>query len=320
MVRVSVVICTHTTDRFADLVEAARSVQSGTHSDLELVLVSDGSDAVAELMSQEFREAIAADKCLIEHLEQNCGLLAARNRGAAAANGDIVAFLDDDAIAEDQWLERLVEPYQTRNRRAVGGRVTPAWIASDGEPEFLPEEFYWLVGATHRGFGPGGGFDGAVTEGEVRNTNGSNLSFETATFSGLGGFDTDIVGRKQDNHLQGGETELCARFASEYDSGVWYVPQARVAHKVFDYRTRLAWLLSRAFWQGYSKRVMSRITTEPQREEQSFLSDLLRRFLPHRFITLLRTRSPDQLLKLSFILLATGAVALGYLYALILRR
>jgi glycosyltransferase involved in cell wall biosynthesis len=320
IVRISVVLCTHTPERFEHLVDAARSVQAGTYEDVELVLVSDGSPAVSELMRDEFGAAIASGACLVEELEENSGLLAARNRGAAAASGDIVAFLDDDALADERWLERLIEPYESGDRLAVGGRVTPAWVAPDGAPAFLPEEFYWLVGVTHRGFGPGGGIEGVSSEGEVRNTNGSNLSFEAAVFSGLGGFDTAIVGRKGSNHLQGGETELCARFAAEHGEGVWYVPDARVAHKVFEYRTELAWLLNRAFWQGYSKRVMSRLTRDAQTEEQSFLGDLLTRFLPGRVWSLIRNRALGEAPRIGFILGATAAVSLGYAYAMLVWR
>jgi GT2 family glycosyltransferase len=317
IVRVSVVLCTHTEDRFEHLVAAARSVQDGTYEDVELVLVSDGSPAVGELMRESFARAMAEGTCIVDELETNSGLLAARNRGAAVASGDIVAFLDDDAIADERWLERLVEPYQTRSRRAVGGRVRPAWVAPDGEPGFLPAEFHWLVGVTHRGFGPGGGADGMSTEGEVRNTNGSNLSFEAGTFRSLGGFDTEIVGRKGANHLQGGETELCARLRTEFDEGVWYVPTATVAHKIFQYRTGIGWLLRRAFWQGYSKRAMERIAPSSGDDEQAFLSDLLSTFLPRRLRALVLAPSWRRLAQLAFLLVGTVAVGLGYLYGVV---
>ncbi len=319
-VRVSVVLCTHTRDRYEHLVAAARSVQDGTYEDVELVLVSDGSPTVAELMREEFAQAIAAGTCVVAELDRNSGLLAARNRGAAKANGDIVAFLDDDAIADERWLERLVEPYQTRSRRAVGGRVTPAWVAPGGEPGFLPAEFHWLVGVTHRGFGPGGGADGITSEGEVRNTNGSNLSFESETFRSLDGFDTAIVGRKGANHLQGGETELCARLRSEFDEGVWYVPTATVAHKVFQYRTEVDWLLRRAFWQGYSKRAMQSIAPSSGDDEQAFLTDLLGEFLPRRLRALVLGPSWRRLAQLAFLLVGTVAVGLGYLYGVVSYR
>jgi glycosyltransferase involved in cell wall biosynthesis len=310
--RVSVVLCTHTLDRYDHLREAARSVQDGTYDDWELVLVSDGNPEVAERMREEFAAEREAGDCVVHENDENLGLLGARNNGAAVASGDVVAFLDDDAIADERWLELLVDAYETRDRIAVGGRMVGAWVA--GKPDFLPAEFYWLVGVTHRGFGPDGGWDGWTTEGEVRNTMGSNISFRAETFDALDGFETDIGGRRGDNHLQGGETELCARMAAEFDEGVWYVPEAEVAHKVFEYRTEPKWLLERAFWQGYSKRGMEHFVPESAGEEDAFLGDLLTEFLPRRLRSLVRRPSTAKLSQLVFLGLCTAFVGFGYCY------
>jgi glycosyltransferase involved in cell wall biosynthesis len=312
--RVSVVLCTHTLDRYEHLREAARSVQRGTYDDWELVLVSDGNPAVAERMRADFADERAAGDAVVHENDENLGLLGARNNGARVASGDVVAFLDDDAVADERWLELLVDRYEERDPTpaAVGGRMVPAWVA--GKPDFLPVEFYWLVGVTHRGFGPGGGWDGWTTEGEVRNTMGSNISFRAEVFESLDGFETDIGGRKGDNHLQGGETELCARMRAEYDEGVWYVPEAEVAHKVFDYRTEPRWLLERAFWQGYSKRGMEHFVPESAGEEDAFLSDLLTEFVPRRLRSLVRRPAAAKLSQLVFLALFTAFVGFGYGY------
>ena len=45
------------------------------------------------------------------------GLSGGKNTGAATATGDIVAFLDDDAVAEPGWLEALEEGFQRPGRR-----------------------------------------------------------------------------------------------------------------------------------------------------------------------------------------------------------
>jgi glycosyltransferase involved in cell wall biosynthesis len=310
--RVSVVLCTHTPDRYEHLRHAAKSVQDGTHEDWELVLISDGSSVVAERMCEDFADERKAGDCVIHENNRNLGLLGARNNGARVASGDVVAFLDDDAIAGRRWLELLVQAYEQHDRISVGGRMTPAWVAD--KPSFLPAEFYWLVGVTHRGFGPGGGWNGWTTEGEVRNTMGSNISFQAGVFESLGGFETDIGGRKRDNHLQGGETELCARMQARYDEGVWYVPTAEVAHKVFEYRTNPRWLIRRAFWQGYSKRGLEQFVPESVSTEESFLADLLTNFIPRRLQTLVRRPSISKLQQLLFVQLLTLVVGCGYLY------
>jgi len=306
--RVSVVLCTHTLDRYHDLLDAAESVREQTYDDVELVLVSDGSEAVTRQFERDFGDS---EDVVVTELDENSGLLEARNHGAEIANGDVVAFIDDDAIADPEWVAQLVESYERQDAIAVGGKMVPEWVA--GKPDFLPEEFYWLVGVTHRGFGPDGDREAA---GEVRNTFGSNISVRRDVFLELGGFDSEIGGRQGDANLQGGETELGARLRQEYGQGVWYNPKAEVAHKVFEYRTEPAWLLDRAFWQGYSKRAMEVLLEESSGEESDFLGALLGEYVPSRLSGLLRAPSREKGTQLLLLFVLTAMVGTGYLYGL----
>jgi GT2 family glycosyltransferase len=299
--RVSVVLCEHTMDRYDDCMDAAHSVLAQSYPDTELVLVSDGNETVYEELEADFGHR---DTVLTHCNEANVGLLKSRNNGAEVATGDVVAFIDDDAIAAPDWVAELVEAYEQRDAIAAGGRMIPEWVA--GRPDFLPEEFYWLIGATHRGFADG--------PGEVRNTNGSNISFRRDVFLDLGGFDTDIGGRKGDKNLQGGETELCARLKDAYGQGVYYNPEAVVAHKVFEYRTEPRWLLDRAFWQGYSKRAMEILVADSTDEEFDFLGHLLFEATPSRLWGLLTDPSREKASQLVWLYLLTATVGLGYLY------
>jgi glycosyltransferase involved in cell wall biosynthesis len=307
--QVSVVVCTHTADRYDALADAADSVLGGTYDDVELVLVSDGSEAVHELMERDYGDR---EDVRVRCLDENGGLLVARNAGAEEATGDVVAFIDDDAVAAPDWVAKLVEAYEKYDRRAVGGRMTARWVAD--QPDFLPEEFYFLVGVTHRGFGPGGDPE---KKGEVRNGMGSNISFTAETFAALGGFEPNVGGRKGDNKLQGGETELCARLYREFDEGVWYVPDAVVEHKIYDYRTDPRWLLERAFWQGYSKRGMERFVPESTGEEGTFLKRLAGEYVPARLKRLVTDRSTTEAKQLGALVALTAAVGVGYGYGVV---
>jgi len=305
---VSVVLCTHTLDRYDDFTDAAESVRSQTYDNVELVLVSDGSESVFQRFQTDYGED---DDVTLAKLSENRGLLEARNAGAEAASGDVVAFIDDDAIAAEDWIERLVAAYEDQDALAVGGKMTADWVA--GKPDFLPAEFYWLIGVTHRGFGPDGDMDAA---GEVRNTFGSNISFRRDVFLDLDGFDTAIGGRQGDANLQGGETELCARLRAEYGQGVWYVPEAEVAHKVFAYRTGLWWLLDRAFWQGYSKRAMEVLVEDGGGEESAFLGQLLTEFVPERVRNLVTKPTLEKITQLEMMFFLTVSVGIGYLFGM----
>jgi hypothetical protein len=103
----------------------------------------------------------------------------------------------------------------------------------------------------------------------------------------------------------------------EYGRGVVYNPDATVAHKVFDYRTEPAWLVERAFWQGYSKRVMETARPGSTGRESEFLSQLLTEFVPERVRKLIGRPSVPKLLQLLMIAVLTGAVGAGYGYALV---
>jgi glycosyltransferase involved in cell wall biosynthesis len=293
-------------DRYDDVVEAAESVFGQTHDDVELVFVSDGNPEVYDRFEADFGDrADVRTHCN----DENRGLLVSRNNGAEAATGDVVAFLDDDAVAHPEWIARLVDAYEDHDALAAGGKMVPLWV--DGEPRFLPEEHYYLIGVTHRGFG-----NGEDTPGEVRNTNGSNLSFRREVFIDLGGFDANIGGRKGDANLQGGETELCERLRIEYGRGVYYVPDAEVAHKVFDYRTEPGWLLDRAFWQGYSKRGMEQFVPGSGDEESDFLSLILFSFVPGRALDLVADPDLVAAKQLVWLVLLTATVGAGYLYGI----
>lgn len=299
--RVSVVVCTYAMDMYEHFCEAADSVLAQSYDDVELVVVVDGTEAVYERVVEDYGDR---EDTIVHCNDENVGLLQGRNLGADLATGDVVAFMDDDAVANEDWVAELVAAYEDTGYDAVGGRMDPLWVAE--KPELLPMEFYWLVGVTHRGFADG--------PGEVRNTFGSNISFRRDVFSDMGGFDTDIGGRKEEVNLQGGETELCARLREETGRGVWYTPSAVVQHKVFDYRTDPWWLVDRAFWQGYSKRAMEVMVPESSDEESAFLGKLVTDFIPSRVQELPNTRG-DGLKRLVFLIVLTATVGCGYLYA-----
>ncbi|MFB6295415.1 MAG: glucosyl-dolichyl phosphate glucuronosyltransferase [Halobacteriales archaeon] len=301
--RVSVVLCTYSLDAYEHFSEAAESVLAQTYDDVELVVVVDGNDDLHERVREDYGNH---ESVVVHCNDENRGLSYSRNRGVELASGDVVAFMDDDAVADERWIEELVETYERHDALAAGGRMTPAWVA--GEPDFLPPEFYWLIGVTYRGF--------PEEETEVRNTFSSNLSFRREVFRELGGF-RPHMGKQGTNDLQGGETELCARLREEYGEGVMYNPDAVVAHKVFPFRTRAPWMVERAFWQGYSKRMMQTETPGSISRESTFLRQLLVRFIPERAYGLVRNPSVTGTKQFLTLLVLLGAVGVGYVYAIV---
>jgi glycosyltransferase involved in cell wall biosynthesis len=298
--KVSVVICTYSLDAYEALIEAIESVRSQTYGDTELIVVVDGNQSLYDRIVENY------DSLTVHLNNENVGLSESRNRGVEHSSGDIIAFLDDDAVADERWIEELVSVYESRDAIAVGGKMVGQWVA--GKPSFLPEEFYWLVGVTHRGFAEPGQ--------EVRNTFGSNISFRREVFEEVGEFDPEL-GRRSSLNIQAEETVFCVRMREVFDHGVVYNPDAVVAHKVFDYRTEPKWLLERAFWQGYSKRVMEQLIEDGGDNETAFLNQLLGEFIPSRLRNLIRSPTAPAALQLLAVGVFTAIVGAGYGYGLL---
>ena len=109
MPRVSVVVAMF--ERRDKSVACAESLAAQTIDRAEIIFVDDGS----EDDTPEAVEAVAARSRLpmrVLRNERNLGANASRNRGVADARAPLVAFLDSDCVAEPDWLERLVEPFE----------------------------------------------------------------------------------------------------------------------------------------------------------------------------------------------------------------
>jgi glycosyltransferase involved in cell wall biosynthesis len=293
---VSIILCTHRSERYNDLMEAINSLKAQSYENLEIVVVVDGNRG---LYDKILKTGIDADKVKVKVIlnEKNLGLSESRNKGIKEAKGDVIAFFDDDAVADENWLRELLKVYKEHDVIAAGGKLLPKWTTK--KPSFLPEEYYWLIGTTHKGFPE------EVTE--VRNTFGSNLSFKADVIKALGGFRGEM-GVKGRGLLQGEETELCERMRKKFGKGVVYNPDAIVYHKVFPERLMIKFLLRRAFWQGYSKRVMKEMGY-PISEEEKFVKSLFRSIVER-----VKAKSSVAYGQLIFLLIFTFTAGSGYVF------
>src|ERR1700680_4305787 len=98
---ISVVICAYTEERWYDLIAAVESIQRQSIPPREIILVIDHNTSLFERARTQI-----SGLDVIENSEPS-GLSGARNSGIAKSQGTLIAFLDDDAVAEPDWLERL---------------------------------------------------------------------------------------------------------------------------------------------------------------------------------------------------------------------
>ncbi|OUD01593.1 glycosyltransferase [Streptomyces swartbergensis] len=245
---ISVVICVYTEERWEDILAAVSSVRGQAHPALETLLVVDHNARLLNRLVRQYQQAGATVRVMANAGPP--GLSAGRNTGIAAARGSVVAFLDDDAVAEPDWLRHFAAAYADPRVMAVGGRTLPAWV-SGRRPSWFPAEFDWVVGCTYKGFP-----EGTV---RVRNVFGGNASFRRSAFDIAGGFATGI-GRDGDKRPLGcEETELCIRLTrADPDAVLLIDDRAVIHHKVPASRERFAYFRTRAYAEGLSKARVAR--------------------------------------------------------------
>lgn len=239
---VSVIICAYTEDRWDDLIAAVASVQQQTLSAKEIIVVIDHNPQLLQRVQKQFSGI---------HIIENYGtrgLSGARNSGIAVATGSIIAFMDEDATADVDWLAHLIAGYHNQQVLGVGGAIIPKWAV--GRPRWFPAEFDWVVGCTYKGM--------PETSAPVRNLIGCNMSFRRHVFAAVGGFRVGI-GRVGKLPFGCEETELCIRVSQRMpESLLLFEPRARVRHSVPASRSTWRYFSARCYAEGKSKSQVAR--------------------------------------------------------------
>ena len=243
MLSVSVVICAHTERRWDDTLAAAASVRGQNYAAKEIIVVVDHNRPLYERLKSALPDAM-----VVENREQQ-GLSGGKNTGIAMASGEVVAFLDDDAVADADWLKFMVGSYEEPGVVGVGGLTLPKWDTQ--RPAWFPEEFDWVVGCTYVGM--------PDHRAPVRNVLGGNASFRREVFGPVGGFRSGI-GRAQGKRPLGcEETEFCIRLTQHMPSAVLlFDNRAKIWHRVAAERARFAYYRSRCYAEGLSKAMVTR--------------------------------------------------------------
>ena len=199
--RVSVVVCAYNAERTID--ECLASLSRLHYPDYEVIVVDDGSTdgtlAIAERWG--YCRVLSGP---------NQGLSAARNLGAEAADGEIVAYTDSDCVADPDWLTYLVAKMEAGGLAACGG------------PNFPPPEEDLVAAAV--AVSPGGPTHVLISDEVAEHIAGCNMAFRREALRRLGGFDPIY-------RAAGDDVDICWRFQ---DAG--YVIGFSAAAIVWHYR------------------------------------------------------------------------------------
>lgn len=287
----SVIVATYDEDYYDYIYDCVESILLQDYSNFELLIVT-GNNNIKKKINEDFQDRRIR---IIDFKGE--GISEARNKGAESSTGEYLVFTDDDVIVEKDWLSSIKEVYDEKSCLGVSGKVIPRW---EGEKyREIPEEFYWLIGATHKGYG----------EKEiVRNSFGPNMSFKKNLFEKIDGFDENL-GKEKNYMMQGEESEFGSRLRQELGEGVYYEPEIKVYHRIEKRQTKLKNLLVRSFYQGYSKGYMSDNTfrTKLEKEEVNFLKRLIKRYIPKHIKEL-------EIKKTLLSIFLTFMVFLGFIY------
>jgi GT2 family glycosyltransferase len=182
--QISIVVCSYNGARtLRDCLDGIRALD---YPDFETIVVDDGSrDATASLAAEY-------DVRLIR--TENRGLSAARNTGWQAASGEIVAYVDDDARPDPQWLQYLAWAFRTTQHVGVGG------------PNIPPPGDGWIAECVANA--PGGPMHVLIGDAEAEHIPGCNMAFRRSALAAVGGFDPRF-------RTAGDDVDLCWRLMDQ---------------------------------------------------------------------------------------------------------
>jgi glycosyltransferase involved in cell wall biosynthesis len=238
---ISAIICTHNRDNY--LGAAIDSLLSQDFADVfEVVVVDNGStDNTRSVVEQRLGHP------RLKYIwEPTLGLSVARNTGAKESCGEILAYLDDDAVASKTWLQILWAAFKNNTKLGIaGGKVTLIWPEGMQPPRWLTPGLSSNLGLYDLGENI------VYIEQPGLTPRGLNYAIRRSFLEEIGGFDPNL-GRVGKNLLSNEELQM-TELALSKNWQVAYLPDALVAHNVAPERLKRSWFLNRGWWQGISE-------------------------------------------------------------------
>ena len=217
----SVILCTYNRERY--IYNVLQSIAAGGFGDYEIVLVNNNSTDGTESECQRFAKdhpEVAMRYCV----EKQQGLSYARNRGIMESQGEVLVYVDDDAVVNREYLQTYAD-FFNRNKEAVaaGGPIMPQYDGCE-EPSWMSHYTRQLVtgelnlGTREREF-PKGAFPG-----------GGNAAYRKSVFNEVGLFNVEL-GRKGNSLIGAEEKDLFDKMTSR-GMKFYYLPNAILYHLI----------------------------------------------------------------------------------------
>lgn len=240
--KITVIVCTYNRCQVVTKALDSIAVQNMPASVEWDVLVVDNNstDQTREVVEQYCLQNPARFSYMLESKQ---GLSNARNAGIQKSRGDVLAFTDDDAVVEPDWLWNLTSSLQSGEWAGSGGKIIPTWSGA------LPA---WLSNEDLVSMGTFGGFDMGPEAGPLdRPPYGGNMAIRRDAFEKYGGFRVDL-GRSS-NNLQGREDVELANRLFAAGERLRYEPNAVIHHPVAESRKKKSYVLRWCYWDSRSE-------------------------------------------------------------------
>jgi glycosyltransferase involved in cell wall biosynthesis len=241
----------------------------------EILVVDNAStDGTSETVRR--RWGAAANLRVVD--EPRLGVSHARNTGWRHARAPLVAYLDDDAVAPKDWLNRILDCFEQCGDTVgcVGGPVEPLWEAT--RPEWLPDSLLPFLTVMNLGE------KACDLDGETF-LFGTNFATSRRLLEETGGYREDLgpIGRWH----RSGEDTYVQRRIRRAGYRVRYEPAIRVHHRVHRERVQKRWVLRRMYWEGLARarQNLDQDLIDPA-QHRALARKALRRFLhsPRRLV------------------------------------
>jgi GT2 family glycosyltransferase len=259
----SLITCAYSMERWDDLSDAVTSARRLNPRPDEIIIVIDHNPELKVRATAEFPDLLVIDN------QYPRGVSGARNAGIAAARGRVIAFLDDDAVADPSWLAALQAICERPGVLGVMGRIEPLWRGS--RPSWFPDEFMWVIGCTYAGL--------PTRVGPIRNLFGC-MCFRSEVFNSVGVFNTGVGRTERRLPLGCEDTELCVRARKSHASADFmFEPKALVWHKIPAKRLTYRYFWLRCYAEGLSKAHVSALqaSTDVLSVERRYVIEVLSR-------------------------------------------
>jgi glycosyltransferase involved in cell wall biosynthesis len=241
---ISAIICTHNRSQYLKRAIESLVNQTLARTSYEIIVVDNcSSDETRRIVTEKYQH--------IDNLryayEPILGVCRARNNGWKQAKGTYVSYLDDDATAATDWLEKIVELFVTIKPSpvCVCGKVELAWETR--RPSWLNDLL--LPYLAHADWS-----ETRTTLDPEQWPVNTNMAFAKQILHRLDGFPTFLS--KVGNKLLTGEDRYVQLKLHDMGYDCLYDPHIQVKHYILSYRLTKRWFIRNAFWVGVTLAVI----------------------------------------------------------------